>query len=452
MNKLSTYLWYLLIVAAPFSVRTFISGPEPFHEYTSIFLYASDIMLVLFVLSVLPRIKGDIRALPWRGTLAIFLLVALVSLLISSAFTLSLVAFLRVIFLVGAAVGARYLLADKKIFMGTLALIGLLALFQATVAIAQFTGQGSVGLGLLGESPISVFDPGTAKITVEGARLLRSYGTLPDPNILAGFLVVGLGALLYLFLNSDKGLYGAFDTSKSLAINFQNYVANRLLYVRIVVSAAAFMVGMGLLFTFSRSGWLSAAIMLLVMLVGHLGQSLRASLRLLALFAMIAGALYYFFSPLILARSSFTKEEASFSYRVEYATIGVETIKDEPLVGVGIGNQVNEAIEEGRYKAHGITRLWEYQPIHNLYLLIVSEIGLIGGLSFIAFLAIVIWQLVRARNLEANLALALLAGLLLFGLFDHFLWDIQQGRFMLWIVIALALSQRKLASFKADAD
>ena len=37
--------------------------------------------------------------------------------------------------------------------------------------------------------------------------------------------------------------------------------------------------------------------------------------------------------------------------------------------------------------------------------------------------------------------LGALVSLLVFGLFDHFLWTIQPGRLMLWVVIGIAVSQ-----------
>ncbi|MDO8601651.1 MAG: O-antigen ligase family protein [bacterium] len=444
-------LWYLLVLTIPFGIRTFISGPAEFSEYASIFLYASDIILFLFVLSVLPGLLNDVRARPWKGTLLVFLLFAAVSVVSCSLFVVSLAALLRLALLVGAAVGARKLLQNVSVFNTTLVLVALLALFQATVAIMQFTAQGPVGLGVLGESPISIADPGTAKITVEGARFIRAYGTMPDPNILAGFLLIGLGALAYLLLKADKGLYvDAFDKTRSLSVNFQKYLMNRLLYGRIVISAAMFIVSMGLIFTFSRSGWASAALAMVILLIPAFRQSMRAAGRFLALLLIMAGALYYFFSPLIIARTGLSASEPSVSYRVEYTKIGVEQLTSSPLIGVGIGSQVQEAIEKGRYASHGMTRAWESQPVHNLYLLIAVEIGVIGALSFIAFLAIVMWRLTRNKSFESGFALSLLVGLLFFGLFDHFLWDLQAGKMMLWVAIAIALASYENTPPEAD--
>lgn len=442
MQKTATYLWYLLVLTLPFGIRTFISGPASFNEYASIFFYASDIAMILFVALVLPGLLKDVRALPWKGTLLAVVLLAGVSVLSSSSPALSLVAFVRLMLCVGVAAGARRLLRESRVLHTTLVLIGLLALFQGTVAIMQFTGQGPLGLGVLGESPISIADPGTAKVTVEGAKLIRAYGTMPDPNILAGFLSVGLAALAYLFIKADKGLYiDSWDNARSISVNFQSYMMSKLLYGRIVASAAMCIVSMGLIFTFSRSGWASAALGMMLMLILSARVSVRAAGRFLALLLILAGSLYYFFAPLITARASLSADEPSVSYRVEYTKIGLESIGAHPFSGVGIGNQAQASVAEGRYAAHGMTRGWEHQPVHNLYLLIASEIGILGALAFCIFLVIVMKRLIPDKSLEAGLALALLVSLLAFGLFDHFLWDIQAGRLMFWLAIGVALSR-----------
>jgi len=440
--KAARSLWYLLLLTLPFSVRTFVSGPATFNEYASIFLYASDIALFLFVCAVLPGLFKSARALPWRGTLLAMLVFAGVSLIVASSLALGLVAFVRLLLCIGAAVGARQLLKDASVLNLTLVIIALLSLFQAAVAIMQFTGQGPLGLRVLGESPISVADPGTAKIMVEGVKLIRAYGTMPDPNILAGFLLIGLCALAYLFIKTDKGLYlDAFDQTKSISVNFQKYVMNRLLYGRIVASAAMFIIAMGLVFTFSRSGWACATLALVIMFISSARSAGRGAARFLALLLIIAGALYFFFSPFITARAGLSAGEPSVSYRVAYTKIGVESVIAHPILGVGIGGQVGASVAEGRYAAHGMTKAWESQPVHNLYLLIASEIGIFGALAFCIFLVIVMRRLVPDRSLEAGLALSLLVGLLTFGLFDHFLWDIQAGRLMLWLAIGIALSR-----------
>lgn len=443
-QKARIFFWFLLIATAPFSVRKLIVATEPFQEYLSVFLYISDCALILFALANAPAFLQSVSRRSFRWFLVAVPVLGLISLAASGAPVHGVVAFGRLALLIIAALAAGELLRDKRVLIGSAVLIGLLAFIFATVGIMQFTAQSAIGLKSLGESPISVLDPGTAKVHVEGVSLLRAYSLMPDPNMLAGFLLVGLCALAYLFLAADKGLYvDAFDPGRSLQANARAYVKSPLLYARFVLAAAFFVVSMGLVFTFSRSGWIATTVALCFMVLLHMRISVRATMRLIALLVICSGALLFFFSQLILPRAHVSTQEPSFSYRVEYSRIGSSQVIASPLVGVGIGNGVGEAIKSGRYAERGMSRVWEQQPVHNLYLLVASEVGLVGALSFVVFLAIVMWRLVKMRGIEAAFGLATLAGLLVFGLFDHFLWDLQPGRLMLWVAIALVLTAEK---------
>jgi O-antigen ligase len=130
-------------------------------------------------------------------------------------------------------------------------------------------------------------------------------------------------------------------------------------------------------------------------------------------------------------------------YRLLYANVGAKLIGNNPL-GVGVGTQVYYSVTNDLYQNRGLTKLWQWEPIHNLYLLIGSEIGLFGLLSFLAFLGIVSWRLLRRVSLEAAVGVSLLVAILVLGLFDHFLWDLQPGRLLLWLTIATAVASLSL--------
>ena len=88
---------------------------------------------------------------------------------------------------------------------------------------------------------------------------------------------------------------------------------------------------------------------------------------------------------------------------------------------------------------------WEFQPTHNLYILIAAEIGTLGlaaFLAFVLFLVISNWQSVIGKfsgSLEIITNYQLLISILLFGLFDHFSWDLWQGQLMLWVILGILM-------------
>ena len=62
--------------------------------------------------------------------------------------------------------------------------------------------------------------------------------------------------------------------------------------------------------------------------------------------------------------------------------------------------------------------VYDIQPIHNIFLLILSEIGIIGVLLFI--------NLIEKRK-HNILSLGILTGFIILGLFDHYLWTSWTG-------------------------
>ncbi len=146
--------------------------------------------------------------------------------------------------------------------------------------------------------------------------------------------------------------------------------------------------------------------------------------------------------------------EPSVTERTAYFHLGLDIVKNNPF-GVGIGNQVSYAVTNGLYQKFGLVKPILVQPIHNFYLLLLSEIGIPGLLAFLWFLVLLFKPLFQLKfklheSSEKNLSLItsflLLTTLLLFGLFDHFLWTLPQGQLMLWLVIGMVMAQFRARS------
>jgi hypothetical protein len=110
---------------------------------------------------------------------------------------------------------------------------------------------------------------------------------------------------------------------------------------------------------------------------------------------------------------SFLAPESSFSRRSQLTKIAWQMFQDHPLTGVGLNNFTVVMDQYGYVPA--TTRF--LQPVHNIYLLILSETGLIGALGFtyLAFKLRPPWIL------------------LFLGLFDHYLLTLQTG-LLLWLL------------------
>lgn len=154
-----------------------------------------------------------------------------------------------------------------------------------------------------------------------------------------------------------------------------------------------------LFLTFSLSGWLAFLIRKKWLLIAAVAVSLIFGKNL-----------------------SFLAPESSFSRRSQLTKIAWQMFKDHPLTGVGLNNFTVAMDRYGYIPA--TTRF--LQPVHNIYLLILSETGLIGTTGFL-------YLLLQGRALKYRYGLALL---LFLGLFDHWPLTLQTG-LLLWPILHL---------------
>lgn len=379
-------LFYMLLAIFPLGMRILVSD--------SMFLYASDVFLVLFLVGVVAA--GSITGFRVKGFyfLLIFLIFAFISVFFAFSKWLVVYHFARLVLLAAMALAAARL--NKSGILNSdsiLKVIAVLAVIQSLIAFWQFKTQADL------------LTPGLPKVVIDGGKLLRSSGTFPHPNVLAAFLLPGLFSIYYWWFKAKAKIFPAIFLFLTL---------------------------LGTILTFSRTGWLVAVLLT----AGFLGYNLaRQEYRQQAikLTIILFSVFYFLFSVLgwaIIPRLSLSADEPSVSLRGLYNRIGLEIIRQKPL-GVGIGNQVLYAAQNKIYERFGLTEDWQKQPIHNIYLLIASEVGILGLAAFLLFIG-------RILLLSKNVAvIVILSSLLLFGFFDHFLWTFQQGQLMLWLVIGL---------------
>ncbi|MEK7512993.1 MAG: O-antigen ligase family protein [Patescibacteria group bacterium] len=413
----------------PFGTKKFLfSFPFSFSnvyigEYTSAFLFGTDLLLIACVVLAFARYRAELLALLvrfWQPVL--FVALAALSLFLASYPALGFYTLIRLALVVLAAFAlAAFLRGGALSLRAVAATLATSSALQAVIGIGQFIRGKSVGLTLLGEPVIAEATKGVGHVVIGGGEFLRALGTMPHANILAGFLVLGLGCFCYLFLTRRPGDIRTF----------------------IVIVAGIIIVTVGLVVTFSRSGWITALILLVAALAaGMKRRETRArALELLATLALIGVFLAFTLGWAILPRAGFAPGEGSVAHRYLYDLIGLDIIFHHPF-GVGMGNQLLRTVDEGWYALRGLEHWWEWQPIHNLYLMVATEVGIPGLAAFLWFLGALVLSTRSFRgegNIEADLVAVLLGSLLIFGLFDHFLWDLQAGRLLLWSVVGILM-------------
>ena len=446
----SRLLFYFFLISIQLGVRILAYQFTPgFHEYEIAWLYTSDLFLLLFLFSFFSRNKLrnklDTRnsgsPLQFRFpivsylSLIVFLFFAAVSIFFAASEGLAIYNFFRLLLLALTALAVANLIRDKKVFKTALMIIAILAITQSLIGFGQFINQKNLGLKFLGESPISASDGASSKIVVEGAKVLRAYGTFPHPNILAAFLVLGLLALYYFWLKRPSE-WKIFSSVKNLLSD-------------LLIGAAIFTAVFGLMITFSRAAWGMAVFATTFIIIFSLIKKDRfiQAVRLLVLMSAIGLILFFSFQALILPRTKISADEPAVTERASYNKLAIGLIKSHPF-GVGIGNQVLFSAREGVYRNFGFENVWQWQPIHNIYLLIASETGVIGLLVFLAFLISLFLNpnLFKVSSLEFRISAIMLLALLLLGLYDHFLWTIWQGQLILWLSIGIIIGVKEQTS------
>jgi O-antigen ligase len=268
---------------------------------------------------------------------------------------------------------------------------------QVCLGIGQVVRQGP--LEVPGELALPLHQAGAAVLTVGGRNWLRPYGLTFHPNVLGGYLAVGLLVSLPLL---DRRW------------------ARPLWWL----------LGVGLLLTFSRSAWLATALVLPPVaawlawrrpemrrpLVVTLGS---AALIVLVVTGALAGQL------LSRLRPETATEFRSLRERGELIGLALHLIAERPLAGVGAGNFALAARD-----AHSAAGP---QPVHNVPLLLAAEVGLLGGvLWFWLWLAPGLAMLERLRDAEPwplILAAAWFAWGVI-GLWDGYPWALNTGRLL----------------------
>lgn len=412
-------VWAVFLFSFAFQRRLiFYQATWDFREWLSFSLYETDILfLFVLVLSLLCYPRWFVaRVHKFEYFLGGFMAMSALSIAVSSYPIVSAFALLRLgEFVLLYWYITRYALVHFNIVQSSIVLVGGI-LFQAVIAIGQFFVQHDLGLRIVGESVLDPFMQGVASFFLaNGEKVMRAYGTTPHPNILAAYLLVGLVMVCVLFLQ-----YGTTQARKDL-----------------------FLMGYGILLwafalTFSRT---LIALWVLIMIVGFIvlwrrGGSVRKALVAVLGATLVYGALLIVsYWPEAVSRITISGQEEAVQLRLFYNGQAFSSGGDVVnWLGVGAGNFVGWLME---YQPNLARYL--YQPVHNIYLLIYSEVGIIGIAFFLAFLGSLKFAFLkrRIRSLPAQAAFLVWVAMLAAGLFDHFPWTLQQGRFLLWSATAV---------------
>ncbi len=239
---------------------------------------------------------------------------------------------------------------------------------------------------------------------------LRVYSTLDNPNVLSEYLllIIPLGAAMTLTAGTVNG--------------------------RIASGVATAAMIAAMILTYSRGGWLGLILSVVVFLV-------IMDVRFIPIGLICAVILFFFLPDTILSRfqSIGNLSDTSTNYRVSIWIGTVAMLKDYWLTGVGTGIEAFRNIYPV-YSQHSALA----QHSHSLYLQILAEMGISGGIVFLGVIFCTVRQCASRirrgadRTLKIRLA-AILSGLAGFMLQSGTDYSFYNYRVMLvfWMVIGL---------------
>ena len=415
--KIEKLLFYLFLFLIPFQIRIFLHNNG--NEWNSAFFYLADLLLiVVLALAVLRRgIKFNKKDI----LLLLFLAIAAVSLFATSSLGISAFRLVKLVEFILLYIYICSVLSSRRLELRKiLSVIFYSGVLQAILAIAQFIKQGSIGIKFVEAGIFSPDSPGVANFILNGERIMRSYASFSHPNVLAGFLLLAIFAFYAIFLQRDiKG------TLRSLIIVFCFLV-----------------VVFGLFLTFSRTAIaVFGVISLLFFLIKFFQTREKQIIKLFGLFLISCVLAVVILFPYLKVRFfTISMEEQAVDLRFFYNKMAWQMIKEKPILGIGIGNFVNYSQNYPTYLRAAAKMLnlsvipdWVYQPVHNIYLLIASEIGILGLLAFLVFIGINFLGKIK----QMGPMWFIFAGFLILALADHYFWTLQTGGILFWLALAL---------------
>lgn len=271
--------------------------------------------------------------------------------------------------------------------------LALTVVGEATLAIIQFFKESTLGLWILGERTFTISTPGIAKFDFYGEEFLRPYATFPHPNMLAAFMLLAI--LLLGFLRT--GMSG-----------FRIIVLFATAALLLTVSRVTIVAGLVSALIFTRN---------------------KYRLLILALLILLLPILYTRF----LSLANF--DNLTFVRREELSLVALKAWYSSPIFGVGLNNFIPTG--ENLFTS-GPSRF--LQPVHNIFLLALSETGIIGLFGLIILIGYPIFRLIKQSPLRnrQNILLGVWAVVIFLGLFDHYFLTLPQGIRLLFLIWGLS--------------
>jgi hypothetical protein len=405
-NKIKLFIYIIIGVSFPFLIRTTlfsytirnINSP-----YTTIYLHSLDLVLFLIFAHLFWQTKRfPLSSQKIVDKLWITVLFWIFFQLVWAKYPLiSWFWGLRVYLLVGITWYIRRFKSFQKeiSYIAKGFIIGMLG--QALIVIMQVWLQSNTGLPVVVEPTLSPEIGGVAKVSILDSVIIRGYGTFPHPNILAFAAVLAL-ILLYAKEFKKKLAIWAYIVSLvivgfvdhyiltsiqalvlSLFTGLQLISSRNIEFSQIFRQIFIFILHIIIILSFSKTAlvvllfldfiYLTIVYKKSMFYVEQFQNKLKSLPRLILNSIAIAGILFLWILPYQQILETIVK-------RGVYIQDAVNIIYANLWLGVGLGQYVGN-LSDNR-------EIWQYEPVHNVALLLFSEVGVIGGLMLLVIIGL----------------------------------------------------------------
>lgn len=414
VNSVERLLLLVLILGIPTQLgrhfwpeSSYVTGIRV--DYLSPTLYATDILI--FLIFILEVIKFSVFNFPHfvlpignsRGkqfSILVFASFLLIGVFISKSPLNGFYGLVKLLefafFGFYVAKNTQELKLEKILLMFSIGII-----FESFLSIFQYFNHGSINgiFYFFGERFFNSQTPAIANVQLGGELFLRPYGTFPHPNVLAGYLVVGMSLIIFNW--------------------------KRVFYcLPLLIGTAA------LFLTLSR-----VAIILWFVIFGIFLAKRFLNLKSYLLIIFLIGLLLLgLTTPLGTRFTRIKLTDESIAHRERLIRNSIAMIKDNPIFGVGLNNFL---VNLPLYQKSNISFLY-LQPVHNIFLLVASETGLMVFGFFVWFLFATYRRI--KKSMAHSLLFITLSCTMVLGMFDHYFLTLQQGQLLFSFILGLCWS------------
>lgn len=314
----------------------------------------------------------------------------------------------------------NWIVRNKRLAQnGWLKAIPFWLIIEGILAIGQVSKGGSLN-GLwwwLGERKFDFNTIGIAQMSVADMGLIRAYGTFSHPNSLAGFLLVNLVWWVKIKPFLNPSLDPPFRRAGMAGLKLKNVFWWGVFWMGLI----------GIFLSGSRTIWL-LTLGFLVFWGWNAKVALKEKIKGLIVGVLLVILLVWMINyNYPLANFFGGWDENGIMKRGQLNLAAMEMIKESPWFGVGLGNFLVKLPEFQKNN-----QIFWFQPVHNILLLIVSEIGLLGS-------GVLVWLLGRKMDWKKwdKWTWLILAIIFVSGMVDHYWFTLPQNMWLLVLVLGV---------------